>query len=292
MSRSRSRTRSGAWSRPSWTACGRSRAAHGRDRRIGARGRRLQRGRHGSNRGRSVCAEVVPLSVNRTLGLVTVAPRCVLAERRRAEGSLDAVVPIAAPADVRIRVEREGRWVASPLRGASSPGCRASCGTARASAGRCATASTGGRRGDGRVGDVSYGVPFVSDTVAPRVRILPGKGLKVEVSEPSMLTFVIDGQALRARSKEGRRAHPVERSRDASSRRGLGRCRQRQRAGGPCPAPRLAAGPASRLDACRRLTSPSGRTSIESILPHRDPFLLVDEVTELEPGRRVVARRR
>jgi 3-hydroxyacyl-[acyl-carrier-protein] dehydratase len=30
---------------------------------------------------------------------------------------------------------------------------------------------------------------------------------------------------------------------------------------------------------------------IESILPHRDPFLLLDEVTELEPGERVVARR-
>jgi 3-hydroxyacyl-[acyl-carrier-protein] dehydratase len=30
---------------------------------------------------------------------------------------------------------------------------------------------------------------------------------------------------------------------------------------------------------------------IESILPHRTPFLLIDEVTELEPGRRVVARR-
>ena len=36
---------------------------------------------------------------------------------------------------------------------------------------------------------------------------------------------------------------------------------------------------------------PFGREVIESILPHRDPFLLIDEVTELEPGRRVVARR-
>ena len=36
---------------------------------------------------------------------------------------------------------------------------------------------------------------------------------------------------------------------------------------------------------------PFGKDAIESILPHRDPFLLVDEVTELEPGRRVVARR-
>jgi 3-hydroxyacyl-[acyl-carrier-protein] dehydratase len=36
---------------------------------------------------------------------------------------------------------------------------------------------------------------------------------------------------------------------------------------------------------------PFGRDVIESILPHRPPFLLIDEVTELEPGRRVAARR-
>ena len=34
-----------------------------------------------------------------------------------------------------------------------------------------------------------------------------------------------------------------------------------------------------------------GRAEIEAILPHRDPFLLVDEVTELVAGERVVARR-
>src|SRR6476646_10518018 len=39
------------------------------------------------------------------------------------------------------------------------------------------------------------------------------------------------------------------------------------------------------------LTAPFGRDVIESIIPHRDPFLFLDEVTELEPGRRVVARR-
>jgi 3-hydroxyacyl-[acyl-carrier-protein] dehydratase len=37
--------------------------------------------------------------------------------------------------------------------------------------------------------------------------------------------------------------------------------------------------------------TPFGREQIEQILPHRDPFLLIDEVLELEPGRRVVARR-
>ena len=35
-----------------------------------------------------------------------------------------------------------------------------------------------------------------------------------------------------------------------------------------------------------------GRKEIEAILPHRDPFLLIDEVLELEPGERVLARKR
>ena len=40
------------------------------------------------------------------------------------------------------------------------------------------------------------------------------------------------------------------------------------------------------------LAAPFGREVIESILPHRPPFLLLDEVVELEPGKRVVARYR
>jgi 3-hydroxyacyl-[acyl-carrier-protein] dehydratase len=39
------------------------------------------------------------------------------------------------------------------------------------------------------------------------------------------------------------------------------------------------------------VVTPFGRREIEAILPHRDPFLLLDEVLELEPRRRVVARR-
>ena len=39
------------------------------------------------------------------------------------------------------------------------------------------------------------------------------------------------------------------------------------------------------------MKAPFGRAEIESILPHRDPFLLIDEVVELEEGKRVVARK-
>ncbi len=38
-------------------------------------------------------------------------------------------------------------------------------------------------------------------------------------------------------------------------------------------------------------SAPFGRAEIEQIIPHREPFLLLDEVLELEPRRRVVARR-
>jgi 3-hydroxyacyl-[acyl-carrier-protein] dehydratase len=39
------------------------------------------------------------------------------------------------------------------------------------------------------------------------------------------------------------------------------------------------------------VNTPFGRPEIEAILPHREPFLLIDEVLELEPGRRVLARK-
>lgn len=37
--------------------------------------------------------------------------------------------------------------------------------------------------------------------------------------------------------------------------------------------------------------APFGRDVIETIIPHRDPFLFVDEVLELEPGVSAVARK-
>jgi 3-hydroxyacyl-[acyl-carrier-protein] dehydratase len=36
---------------------------------------------------------------------------------------------------------------------------------------------------------------------------------------------------------------------------------------------------------------PFGREGIEAIIPHREPFLFLDEIVELEPGVRVLARK-
>ena len=38
------------------------------------------------------------------------------------------------------------------------------------------------------------------------------------------------------------------------------------------------------------MTAPLDRDGIRAIIPHREPFLLLDEVTELEPGVRAVGR--
>jgi 3-hydroxymyristoyl/3-hydroxydecanoyl-(acyl carrier protein) dehydratase len=39
------------------------------------------------------------------------------------------------------------------------------------------------------------------------------------------------------------------------------------------------------------VATPFGREAIEEILPHREPFLLIDEVLELRPGEGAVARK-
>ena len=142
--------------------------------------------------------KVVPLSVNRTLGLVSVAPAAFSPNGDGRKDRLALSFALAGPADVRVRIERDGRWVASPLAGGFGIGTQTFVWDGARSAGSLrdgvydavveATSASGA---------ISFGVPFVSDTVAPRVRILPGKGLRVQVSEPALLTFVIDGQALR-----------------------------------------------------------------------------------------------
>jgi hypothetical protein len=148
--------------------------------------------------------KVVPLGVNRTLGLVTATPAAFSPNGDRRNDRLKLSFALSGPADVRIRVERsDGTWVASPLERAFGIGTQAFIWDGSRSTGIV-------RDGDyqavvealGSTGTISYAVPFISDTVAPRVEILPGKRLRVSVSEPSVLTFVIDGRSLRREVKK------------------------------------------------------------------------------------------
>ncbi len=87
--------------------------------------------------------KVVPLRVNRTLGLVTVAPLAFSPNGDGRKDRLNLTFSLTAPADVRIRIEREGRWVASPLTASFPVGTQAFVWDgARVGRDACATAST------------------------------------------------------------------------------------------------------------------------------------------------------
>src|SRR5262249_58957262 len=85
------------------------------------------------------------------------------------------------------------------------------------------------------------------------------------------------------RGVEGRDRHVVR-----GDLRGLGNARRHGEVLRP-PRPEEASRRAPR----RRVTVslPLGRAEIEEILPHREPFLLIDEVLELSPGVGAVARK-
>ena len=148
--------------------------------------------------------KLIPLSVNRTLGLVSLAPVAFSPNGDGRKDRLTLSFALTAPADVRIRVEREGRWVASPLIASYLPGAQRFVWDGARGAGPLRDGEyTAVVEASHSLGAISFGVPFLADSTAPRVRILPDKGLRVSVSEPSILTFVIDGRALR---REVRRA--------------------------------------------------------------------------------------
>jgi len=160
---------------------------------------------------------LVPLTVTRALGAVAVAPASFSPNGDGRKDNIALTFSLAVAADVRIRVVRDDRWVASPLLASFLPGPQRfvwdgvrSTGTLRDGSYQAIVEVDDG------VGAISYGVPFVSDTVAPRVRILPGPRLRIEVSEPAALTLRIDGRAFR---REVRRAGIVSIPRMGAARR-------------------------------------------------------------------------
>jgi hypothetical protein len=143
--------------------------------------------------------QTVPLVVSRTLGLVSASPGVFSPNGDGRRDRLDVRFALAAPATVTLRIVRGDRWVATPLAGASIlPGEQRFMWDGSRSDGRL-------RDGDyeavvevtDATGTVRFGVPFASDTLAPRLRMLPGRRLRVEVSEPAALKLWLNGRILR-----------------------------------------------------------------------------------------------
>jgi len=128
--------------------------------------------------------------VSRTLGKVTAAR---LAFSPNADGRADRIgftFNLAAPAQIRLRILKQGKWVATPFNGPLEPGAR--------------KLEWDGAKRVGRLLDGEYeavveaidafatttvAVPFNADTREPKVRILQRSPLKLWLSEPATVTL-------------------------------------------------------------------------------------------------------
>ncbi|MGH3072807.1 MAG: N-acetylmuramoyl-L-alanine amidase [Gaiellaceae bacterium] len=140
--------------------------------------------------GGRVAAASTQLAVTRTLGM---APPTRVAFSPNADGRADRIsfrFTLAAPAEVRLRILKEGKWIATPFAGPLASGLR--------------KVDWDGAKRIGRLLDGSYeavveatdpiatssiSIPFVADTRRPKVRIVQRHPLRVWVSEPARLTL-------------------------------------------------------------------------------------------------------
>ena len=139
--------------------------------------------------------KVIPLLVSRTLGLVSVTPMLFSPNEDGRNDRLEIAFSLTVAADVSIRIFRDGLWVASPHAASYEAGAHVFEWNGMRAAGRLRDSSYTAvvDASDVLVDRVSVVVPFVSDTTAPRVRLLPTRGVRIEVTEPAVLYLTIDG---------------------------------------------------------------------------------------------------
>ncbi len=141
---------------------------------------------------------VTNVLVTRTLGQLSVTPAAFSPNGDGRKDRLTVAFTLSSPAAVRVRVLRDGKYVATLTNAELQPGPQ--------------RLDWNGAKRVGRLLDGSYEavveatdtlglsalrLPFASDTRAPVVKVLKGRPLRVWVSEPSLLTLRVDGTSLR-----------------------------------------------------------------------------------------------
>ncbi|MFO7572486.1 MAG: peptidoglycan recognition protein [Gaiellaceae bacterium] len=136
----------------------------------------------------------VPLTVSRVLGLVSVSPAVFSPNGDGRQDTVTVRFSLTAPASVRVRVLRDGRGVAALLSNSLPAGSQRVVWDGLRAAGpiRDGSYSVVVDARD-EVGAIAAAVSLVSDTRAPRIRVLPGRRLGLEVSEPAVVRLRVDG---------------------------------------------------------------------------------------------------
>ena len=141
----------------------------------------------------------VPLTVSRTLGLVAVSPPVFSPNGDGRRDVVRVTFSLSVAADVRVRILRDGRWVATLLSSSLLPGVQRLIwdGMRANRPVRDGTYSAVVEAEGEAASTTSFAVPFVSDTTPPAVRFLPGLPLRVRISEPAALTVRVNGTTVR-----------------------------------------------------------------------------------------------
>ena len=147
-------------------------------------------------------ATTVQVFVTRTLGFVTAAPKVFSPNGDGRNDTFALRFRLAGQADVRVRVLRDGKWVATAFAGTMPSGQRLIRWDGSKRVGRLLDGSYAVvvEATDG-IGTQAIEVPFLADTKRPVVRFLPGRPLRVWVSEPALLTLRVNGRPLRLQAK-------------------------------------------------------------------------------------------
>ena len=141
---------------------------------------------------------LVNVAVTRTLGGLDVEPAVF---SPNLDGRLDRVTfsfELAAPAAVRVRILRYGTWVATPFSGPLQLGFQRIEWNGAKRLGRLLDGTYEVRvEATDVVATAGVAAGFTADSTPPKVRILKGDPLRVWVSEPALLTLLVNGQSLK-----------------------------------------------------------------------------------------------
>jgi flagellar hook assembly protein FlgD len=137
----------------------------------------------------------VPLQVVRTIGRVTLDPPALTPNGDGRGDVLSFSIPLAAAAELTVRILRDGRWVATPFAGAVEAGTQTVTWDGKKRLGR---AQEGAYTVAVEAADVSGAtakveLPFLLDATAPVVRVVSDAPPRLRVSEAATLTIRANG---------------------------------------------------------------------------------------------------
>jgi len=143
--------------------------------------------------GRSATADV-PVTVTRTLGLITLAAAVVTPNGDGRNDTLSLVVPLGAPATLTVRILRNGKWVATPFAAAVEAGTQNVTWDGSKRVGKALDGSyVASIEVVDAVGTATVELPFAVDATAPVVRVVSAIPPRIWVSEAATLEVRVNG---------------------------------------------------------------------------------------------------